>query len=62
MTKYSLHKESAEPEFRHFRHQRDERRERYKPKEPKDTYTPTPPTYYDPHTKDNVDLQRDPGS
>ena len=41
-----------------FRRKRAELRERYKRKEPKDKYTPTPPTYYDPHTKDNVDLNR----
>ena len=57
MAKYSLHKESAEDEFRHFRQERDERLVQEK----QVTYTPTPPTYYDPQTKDNADVLRDPG-
>ena len=66
MAKYSLHKESAEGEFRHFRQERDERREQEKRRErekpPEKSYTPTPPQYNDPNSKANVDLRRDPES
>ena len=60
MAKYSLHKEAAEDEFRHFRQEQDERAEQEEQR--RVTYTPTPPQYNDPYTRNNVDLRRDPES